>query len=522
MPNQQVERPRLLRRGCDIQWRVAAGEIDRGLNFMSACGVADRNLQTAEIFASHEALVLDYERASEVIRTARHRGVSLCYCRHKMQHAGHVCAAPLDICLTFGACADSLTRHGYARAVDVSEPAILQMFEARWDTIEDRMADIFEVGYGKMWYPPPQKAEGGQSVGYDLFDRFDLGRPRNETLYGTETSLKTKIAAAHRAGMSVYTDFIPNHNGFRDQTTPGFVNQGGYPGFVVTLPNDVDGDFHSRFAGGDIEGRLAGLIDIAQQKNHRFIRHPIAPHPDNIPAGTVWNRPDPNNARFYPDQALGGTSLALGAAAGLYTGEVQRRLSRVFPDDTAGEFQGFQERQSWTYTAPLASAGLVWDPGAALRVVSINRVRQCRERFLRQIPDGFDADTPLAPFGQLRPKDRTERLPQLEPCRFIAVPQAPDKSRGKGVHHGTRFLGDNSRGFQKNPLCGAKNRGFRESSVRHARGRGRRKTGDSAFKTSRDRLRERAKTASPHKSAPFTVAARCSTPNHIPNRRRHV
>nr|MDT0523208.1 3-deoxy-7-phosphoheptulonate synthase [Streptomyces sp. DSM 41633] len=38
-------------------------EIDRGLKFMSACGVADRNLQTAEIFASHEALVIDYERA---------------------------------------------------------------------------------------------------------------------------------------------------------------------------------------------------------------------------------------------------------------------------------------------------------------------------------------------------------------------------------------------------------------------------------------------------------------------------
>jgi 3-deoxy-7-phosphoheptulonate synthase len=40
-----------------------AGEIDRGLRFMSACGVNDRNLQTAEIYASHEALVLDYERA---------------------------------------------------------------------------------------------------------------------------------------------------------------------------------------------------------------------------------------------------------------------------------------------------------------------------------------------------------------------------------------------------------------------------------------------------------------------------
>ena len=45
------------------RYEALAGEIDRGLTFMSACGVDDRNLQTAEIYASHEALVLDYERA---------------------------------------------------------------------------------------------------------------------------------------------------------------------------------------------------------------------------------------------------------------------------------------------------------------------------------------------------------------------------------------------------------------------------------------------------------------------------
>ena len=101
-----------------------------------------------------------------------------------------------------------------------SEPAILQMYEARWDTIEDRMADIFQIGYGQMWLPPPQRADsGGQSVGYDVFDRFDLGGPRNETLYGTETSLKSSIAAAHNASVRMYTDFIPNHNGFSDLGT---------------------------------------------------------------------------------------------------------------------------------------------------------------------------------------------------------------------------------------------------------------------------------------------------------------
>lgn len=65
--------------------------------------------------------VLDYERASEVIKTASSIGVGLCYCRHKMQHMDRVCAAPLDICMTFNTSAASLIKHGHARAIDASE-----------------------------------------------------------------------------------------------------------------------------------------------------------------------------------------------------------------------------------------------------------------------------------------------------------------------------------------------------------------------------------------------------------------
>ncbi len=65
--------------------------------------------------------VLDYERASEVIRTAKHIGISLCYCRHKKQHIQQACDKPLEICMTFGGTADSLIRHDYARRVDQVE-----------------------------------------------------------------------------------------------------------------------------------------------------------------------------------------------------------------------------------------------------------------------------------------------------------------------------------------------------------------------------------------------------------------
>jgi len=87
------------------------GETQLGRTFVNESVLSNEN-------ALH---VLDYERASEVVKTASHRGVGLCYCRHKMEHAGHACDAPLDICMTFNTTAASLIRHGYARAVDVTE-----------------------------------------------------------------------------------------------------------------------------------------------------------------------------------------------------------------------------------------------------------------------------------------------------------------------------------------------------------------------------------------------------------------
>ncbi len=65
--------------------------------------------------------VLDYERASEVIKTASQIGIGVCYCRHKMEHVGKNCDAPMDICMTFNGPAESLIRHKIARKVDVSE-----------------------------------------------------------------------------------------------------------------------------------------------------------------------------------------------------------------------------------------------------------------------------------------------------------------------------------------------------------------------------------------------------------------
>ena len=61
------------------------GETQLGRTFVQEPALSQEN-------ALH---VLDYERASEVIETASHIGVGMCYCRHKMHHMDRACGAAL-------------------------------------------------------------------------------------------------------------------------------------------------------------------------------------------------------------------------------------------------------------------------------------------------------------------------------------------------------------------------------------------------------------------------------------------
>ena len=80
---------------------------------------------------SQELFILDYERASTMIKQASHLGVGMCYCRHKMEHMGKACDAPMEICMTLGNVAASLIRHGHAREVTVKET--MALLEKAWD-----------------------------------------------------------------------------------------------------------------------------------------------------------------------------------------------------------------------------------------------------------------------------------------------------------------------------------------------------------------------------------------------------
>lgn len=157
--------------------------------------------------------------------------------------------------------------------------AMLQYFNTDWTEITRKMPELAEAGYSSLWLPPPTKGSGGLSVGYDLWDPFDLGskNQRNtvRTRYGTEAELLELVKTAHRFGIRVYFDNIMNHRAFDipgyNEDTPIDV----YPGMVPE-------DFHLRITQEGFYRKwdntrdwnsawqvqnlgLADLIDISQE-----------------------------------------------------------------------------------------------------------------------------------------------------------------------------------------------------------------------------------------------------------------
>jgi glycosidase len=235
---------------------------------------------------------------------------------------------------------------GLAPAASADE-VMLQWFENSWENLELRMPDFFLAGYNATWLPPVMLPGDPTSPGYDQFDKFNLGTPNNQTIYGTEAGFRQVVEQFHRAGANVYVDTILNHASGRSGNE-GFMDAGAYPGFWLNPPANGDkpiggnwGDFHNGTTqsvdpGGPNynvwTGDLVGLIDINQGSTNFFIRHPVTEgDPNNIPAGTIRNRPNENNYRFYPDLDL---------EPKIFTEPISGRQWEIYPFNTENPMEG--------------------------------------------------------------------------------------------------------------------------------------------------------------------------------------
>jgi alpha-amylase len=91
-----------------------------------------------------------------------------------------------------------------------------------WKKLKQEAPRLVELGFTAIWLPPAFKGtSGGYSIGYDVYDIYDLGefdqKGSVRTKYGTKEEYIDAIHAAHQAGLQIYVDIVLNHKGGADE-----------------------------------------------------------------------------------------------------------------------------------------------------------------------------------------------------------------------------------------------------------------------------------------------------------------
>jgi len=92
-----------------------------------------------------------------------------------------------------------------------------ESYPGDWYTYLAKLAPrLRDLGFDGVWVPPPGKGNSGvNSMGYDVFDAYDLGEKDQKgtaaTRFGSKDSFLRMIAVMHSNGLEVYPDIVLNH-----------------------------------------------------------------------------------------------------------------------------------------------------------------------------------------------------------------------------------------------------------------------------------------------------------------------
>ncbi|MBQ7099487.1 MAG: alpha-amylase [Oscillospiraceae bacterium] len=92
-----------------------------------------------------------------------------------------------------------------------------------WSRMEEKCAELKELGFTDVWLPPAYKGfNGAHDVGYGVYDLYDLGEFDQKgtvyTKYGSKDQYLALIDALHAKGMKVIADIVLNHKMGGDAT----------------------------------------------------------------------------------------------------------------------------------------------------------------------------------------------------------------------------------------------------------------------------------------------------------------
>lgn len=91
-----------------------------------------------------------------------------------------------------------------------------------WKQLKSEAPRLKDLGFSTIWLPPAYKgASGGYSVGYDVYDLYDLGefdqKGSVRTKYGTKQEYIDAIDAIHHEGMRAMVDIVLNQKAGGDE-----------------------------------------------------------------------------------------------------------------------------------------------------------------------------------------------------------------------------------------------------------------------------------------------------------------
>ena len=121
-----------------------------------------------------------------------------------------------------------------------------------WPHLRDEAKHLKEIGFTSIWLPPAYKGiDGSNSIGYDIYDLYDLGEFDQKgsvaTRYGTKEQYMECVQALQNEGLRVMVDIVLNHKAGGDevekikvvQVNPDNRNK------VISVPMEIEA--HTKF-----------------------------------------------------------------------------------------------------------------------------------------------------------------------------------------------------------------------------------------------------------------------------------
>ena len=134
-----------------------------------------------------------------------------------------------------------------------------------WNKIKKEALALAEMGITAVWLPPASKGTQGEySIGYDVYDLYDLGefdqKAFVKTKYGSKQELLDAIDALHKAGLNVYVDIVVNHMGGGDETEVIQVIKVNEENRVEAISEPYDIEAYTKFTFPGRNGKYSNFV----------------------------------------------------------------------------------------------------------------------------------------------------------------------------------------------------------------------------------------------------------------------